>query len=238
MERFIPLQGCFNFRDLGGYVADGGTTRWRTVFRSDALGELTAEDAVLLNDELRVTTVVDLRSDLERRSDGPHPLAGARVVHASIIDEANGEIFLDTSLTLAQRYARVLETGGAAVVTAFEAIAEAPESCVFHCTAGKDRAGMMSALLLGLTGVGDADIVADYVLTQRNLALINERLRNHPDFKDLDTVLPADVLGAEATTMAGLLEELRAAHGGIEPFLKGLGVGSATVDRIKERLVA
>ncbi|KAB2343314.1 tyrosine-protein phosphatase [Actinomadura rudentiformis] len=106
MEREIALEGCVNFRDLGGYAADGGHVRWRRLFRSDALHELTPADVAAIRD-LGVTTVIDLRSDFERAHDGgPHPLGGAvELVRAPIINEGNGHLMADTSLTLAQRYA-------------------------------------------------------------------------------------------------------------------------------------
>lgn len=237
MDREIKLEGCFNFRDLGGYPAIGGTTRWRKVFRSDALSELTPSDVAYLRDELDLRTVVDLRSDFERRTEEVHPLAGVKVVHTSVINGVSGQIFLDTGLSLAQRYARILEAGGGAVVAALEAVAGAPGACVVHCTAGKDRAGMVSAVLLGLLGVGDSDIVADYALTAPNIARINDRLRSHPDFNDFDKYVPADVLGVEAATMRDMLAELRAAHGTVEAYLKKYGATDTTVDRLRTGLI-
>jgi protein-tyrosine phosphatase len=75
MQRTITLDGCHNFRDLGGYpTADGGTVRWRRLFRSDALHGLSDQDVAQLRDEIGLTTIVDLRSTAELRADGDSPL--------------------------------------------------------------------------------------------------------------------------------------------------------------------
>src|SRR5947209_1879179 len=77
MQRVIDLEGCLNFRDLGGYpTADGRTVRWQQVYRSDALHHLTPADVARVRAELRVTAIVDLRSTAELRGEGRGPLAG------------------------------------------------------------------------------------------------------------------------------------------------------------------
>jgi protein tyrosine/serine phosphatase len=240
VEREIDLEGCANFRDVGGYPADGGSVRWRRLFRSDALHELTPADASRLG-EIGLTTVIDLRSEFERGhdGDGPHPLKalGVRFVHAPLITELTGEIMSDTSLTLAQRYARILERGGPALAQTVTAIAESGGAAVFHCAAGKDRTGMVSAVVLGVLGVPDADVVADYALTGRNLAAIDARIRRHPAYETTYAYVPKDVMGADAETMTGLIEALRERHGGMRELLESVGVTGETLARLRTSLV-
>jgi len=241
VEREIALAGCVNFRDVGGYAADGGTVRWRRLFRSDALHELTPGDVARLR-ELELATVIDLRSDFERGHDGEgvHPLAelGVRFVHAPIINALNGEIMSDTSLTLAQRYAKILERGGQALAETVASIAESPGTSVFHCAAGKDRTGMVSAVVLGALGVPDADVVADYAMTGRNLVAINARLRNHPAYLSTYAFVPKDAMTADADTMQGLIETLRERHGSMAGLLEHVGIGPETLARLRRNLVA
>lgn len=239
MEREIALEGCVNFRDVGGYQAEGGRIRWRRLFRSDALHELTPRDVARLG-ELNITTVVDLRSQFERGGDGGrHPLAdaGVRFVHAPIINEINAAFMADTSLSLAERYARIIETAGPAVPDAVAAIAEAPGGTVFHCAAGKDRTGLLSAVVLGALGVSDDDIVADYAMTGRHLPDIKARLRRHPAYEAGYAHVPADAMTADSDTMRRLIEHLRGRHGSPTGLLRGLGVTGEVLARLRGGLV-
>src|ERR1041384_1455200 len=89
MQRVIDLEGCLNFRDLGGYpTADGRRVRWRLVFRSDALHPLTPADVTRVRDELRIAAVVDLRSSAELRTEGRGMLAGQAIAfhHLPLFD--------------------------------------------------------------------------------------------------------------------------------------------------------
>src|SRR5204863_126710 len=108
MQRVIDLEGCLNFRDLGGYpTADGRRMRSGSVFRSDALHHLTAADLVRVRDELRIATVVDLRSSAELRTEGRGMLASEPIAfhHLPLFDgqaaRPEGWSALDT---LADRY--------------------------------------------------------------------------------------------------------------------------------------
>ncbi|MFB4312533.1 tyrosine-protein phosphatase [Actinomadura sp. 21ATH] len=239
MQREIVLEGCVNFRDLGGYGAEGGRVRWRRLFRSDALHELTAADVAALR-EIGLATVIDLRSDFERRHDGggPHPLAGiAEIVEAPVIDRHNAEIMADTSLSLARRYARIMESSGTALVDAAGAIAAARGAAVFHCAAGKDRTGMLSAVVLGAIGVADEDVIADYAMTGRNLARIEARLAGNPAYERTAAYVPRDVMTADAATMGELIADLRARHGGMAGLLGSLGAPEDVAVRLRAALV-
>ncbi|RYG94163.1 MAG: tyrosine-protein phosphatase, partial [Alphaproteobacteria bacterium] len=171
--RHLPVVGTYNVRDLGGYRAAMGETRWRRVLRADGLHRLDdAGMAVLVGEG--VTTVIDLRH-ADELAHQPNPFEGnpaVRYHNVSLFDQLSptpkpgGDLLLDLyKLALAERQDAI-----AAVLTT---IAEAPEGVVlFHCTAGKDRTGIVAALLLGLVGV-DADmIVEDYALTAGYLAPI------------------------------------------------------------------
>ncbi|MFI0355505.1 tyrosine-protein phosphatase [Actinomadura sp. 9N407] len=239
MRREIVLDGCVNFRDLGGYIAEGGQVRWRRLFRSDALHELTGPDVAALRD-LGLSTVIDLRSDFERSHDGggPHPLAGiADIIEAPVIDRHNGVVMGDTSLSLAQRYARIMESSGTALADTVRAIAAAPGAAVFHCAAGKDRTGMVSAVVLGVLGVADEDVIADYALTGRNLARIEARLAGNAAYGRTAAYVPRDVMTADAATMGELIADLRARHGGMAGLLDSLGAGPDVLARLRAALI-
>ena len=95
---------------------------------------------------------------------------------------------------------------------------------VFHCFAGKDRTGILTALVLGLLGVADADIAEDYALSQSAMHRLLDWLRIQPgeNAADLDSSSAA-IVAAEPETMAAFLQGFRAAHGSFEAYAAGLG---------------
>ncbi len=242
MKRLIDLEGCNNFRDLGGYpAADGGELRWRVLFRSDALHHLTPEDVVCLRDEIGIRDVVDLRSTGEIRSDGRGPIEdGAfRLHHLPLFD---GQI-VDSprppeELTLADRYFLLAEMAKDAIARVVVTLAESSAPAVYHCAAGKDRTGVISAVLLGLLGVKDEIIVADYAATQENLDAIIERLMATEGYEEMLEALPPDTLHAEPQTMISLLNQVRSRYGSMREYVRSAGVSDAHIARLEKRLLA
>ncbi|HKB30333.1 MAG TPA: tyrosine-protein phosphatase [Streptosporangiaceae bacterium] len=244
MDRHILLDGCVNFRDVGGYqVARSGLPasppprmRWRRLFRSDALNELSAADVALLTGDLRITTVVDLRTDYERQRDAPRPLdrTSVQTIHAPLINERNAGAAERPGLTLAERYVWILELAGEPLVRAIATVAGAPGAVIVHCAAGKDRTGLVIASILGALGVGDDDIVADYARTTDSLEGIEQRLLRRSE--SYETV-PGAVLDAPAEAMREVLAALRDQHGSVGGFLSQAGVGQPVLDELAATLV-
>ena len=176
VERLIALQGAVNFRDLGGYAAgEGMRTRWRVLFRADGLGELTESDLSVLR-ALGIRTVIDLRSggELERgRFDvDAHPVA---FHHFPFMEELpDAQDFERRPGFLGSQYREFLSDAGGQIRAALEVLADPGAlPAVFHCTAGKDRTGVLSAIVLSLLGVDEPTVVADYALSGAAM----ERLR-------------------------------------------------------------
>jgi protein-tyrosine phosphatase len=242
VERRIALVGCFNFRDLGGYpTADGRCVRWRQLYRSDALHHLTPRDVARLTGELAIGHVVDLRSSGELRAEGRGPLAGepARFHHLPLFDGALPEEGSRPpgETTLADRYFLMAEFAREPIARVIVTLAEADAPAVYHCAAGKDRTGVVSALLLGLLGVRDEIIVADYAASQENLDAIIERLLSTESYQDMLAALPPDTLHAAPQTMVRLLERLRERYGSLAEYAGAIGVSSRSVERLRGRLL-
>jgi protein-tyrosine phosphatase len=245
MKRSIDLEGCLNFRDLGGYpTADGRRVRWRQVFRSDALHLLTAADIARLRDDIRLTDVVDLRSSVERQGDAQRPLdaLSLRLHHAPLFDgdtareqrEARPELEM---ATLADRYVALAEFAKPAIARVLTLIAESAGPCVYHCAAGKDRTGVISAVILGVLGVPDEVIVVDYAATQENLEAIVERLLSTEGYKTMLANLPPDTMHAEPETMVDMLSRLRQRYGSVRDYARAAGVADDSLARLEERLL-
>jgi protein-tyrosine phosphatase len=241
MDRLVVLEGCLNFRDLGGYpTADGRRLRWRQLFRSDALHGLTPADVAHLRDELGVTTVVDLRSTAELRGDGEAPLRREAIVHHHV-PLFDGEMIhpeeRPASISLSERYWLLAEYAKPKIAQVVTTIAAATGPAVYHCAAGKDRTGVISAVLLGVLGVPEEVIVADYAATKENLDAIIERLMATKSYERVLTNLPPDTLHAEADTMTTFLERIRANYGDMRAYARAAGVPADALEALAERLV-
>jgi protein-tyrosine phosphatase len=233
VQRNIELPGCNNFRDLGGYpTADGGQLRWRTLFRSDALHELSPEGVRRFVAELKIGTIVDLRSTGELGSDGRGALAeeSPDYHHLPLFDGAISEGREAASeLTLADRYFLMAEYAKAPIARVVEALARSGAPAVYHCAAGKDRTGVVSAILLGLLGVRDEIIIADYAASQDNLEAIVERLMASEGYREMLENLPVDTLHANPETMVSLLDRLRENYGSVRGYAREIGLSDDTI---------
>ena len=241
MERRIPVAGCHNFRDLGGYpTAEGGALRWRLLFRADGLHALTPEGVAVLRDRLRLGDVVDLRSSAELSVDGRGPLAGEeiRFHHLPLFDaEARGERALPVGASLADLYFAMLDFAREPLARIVTTLARIDAPAVFHCAAGKDRTGVVSALLLSLLGVRDEVIVVDYAATRDALDAIVSRLMSSEGYRDMLEQLPPDTMHAEPETMEGFLERVRREFGSMAGYAREIGVADEDVARLRRRLV-
>jgi protein-tyrosine phosphatase len=239
--RLLDWEGGLNARDLGGYVTeDGRQTRWGAVVRSAALGALTEAGRAALAD-YGVRAIVDLRlpDELDRE---PNPFAepgdhGIAYTNVSILDPAAG--FPPDTVTLAENYLWSLEKFGGLVATAVEAVARAPEGGVLiHCAAGKDRTGLISAMLLGVVGVPAATIADDYALTAELLRpREQEWLENGPGERAEREALLAR-FAPTAEVMLEVLHKLTERYGGVQPYLLEAGLSRGDLERLRDRLLA
>jgi protein-tyrosine phosphatase len=228
-SRLIPLTGAFNFRDLGGYPSGlGGETRWRRIFRSDNLSTLTEDDQKVLAD-LSIATVIDLRS--------PGEVAGGRIAESDAYAYHHlpmADVLPDTTDTrwsspeyVSGRYLEMLSDG--CVRSALE-IAADPRSypLVFHCAAGKDRTGIIAAILLTLLEVSREEIVADYMLTAPAMErMVATLIEGAPERAELiEPHLPA-IRGTRPGNITGLLAALDDKHGSIADYVRHIGAGDS-----------
>ena len=242
--RRIQLAGPVNFRDLGGYpTADGRTVGWGRVYRSDSLHRLDEADGPRLA-ELGIVTAIDFRAndELDRIGIGPLGNLDVRHVHLATIDRAlHGREMPDVSQvrTAAEIYFMMLETGAPSYMEALRELAEPGAlPAVFFCMAGKDRTGVFAAMLLGLLGVPDADIVTDYALTAEVIEEIHERHRREvPGIEEQWSRLPPDIAGAVPATMEGLLAAVHDRYGTWPDYAAEIGVPAETLETLRTALL-
>jgi protein-tyrosine phosphatase len=238
--RTLELDGAVNFRDLGGYPATGGRrVAWRRLFRADGLGKLSEADHGTLAD-LDLATVIDLRTSDEASHRGRFPVELVPVSYHEfpLIDVLPAPDDLPSwneTAYVADRYRDMVADGRSALAGAIEVLA-APEAlpAVFHCSAGKDRTGVLSALLLAFLGVPDELIVEDYALSAAAMAGLFERIKaDYPDALEAVERYAPTVLHVVPETMEVFLASLRDTHGSYQALAEDLGVTDA-VDRLRE----
>lgn len=241
-ERDVVLPGALNVRDLGGLsTVQGRRVRTGVVLRAATLAELT-EDAVAALHGRGLRTVVDLRGQAEVARDGRGlladspavtfrnlPVVGARSVR---LDQAKD---LDTG-SLLEHYVAYLEASADVVIQVLRLLADpATVPAVVHCAAGKDRTGVVVAVLLEALGVERAQVVADYAATEANMPLVCAQLSGSASTRELGAV-PDWVLTALPETMEGLLVYLDA-QGGTVRWLQAHGFTGDELDRLRSTLL-
>jgi len=241
-ERLIALEGAHNVRDLGGYdTAEGAATRWRSILRGDALHRLSEGDIeALLGHGL--ATVIDLRNDRETATEA-NPFASRSEVryHNTSLFSALApiEMMAETAVRfdMGERYCRAIDECQPAIAEVLTAIAQAPEGIVlFHCSAGKDRTGLISALLLANAGVAEATIVEDYALTETISGPLLARLRERAIGRGTSSALVELMLASKPESMRMALAHISQNYGDVPRYLAHIGLTASAIGELKARL--
>ena len=250
MDRLIQFDGVHNFRDIGGYRTESGrTVRWRRVFRSGALDEMTDDDERRARGEFGISAVIDLRHPDEMGTLGAAKtaLAGTSVVYrnASLVPHSDTyRAYLDRVTELygptpsAERYRYLLTVAGDEIARAFDLFSDrSAYAVIVHCTAGKDRTGIVIALLLELLGVSRDQIAEDYELSNESIPRLIEYLEAKGRRPDLPREQWEARLVTPAERIAELLELVDRDYGSARDYLTANGVSEESLHRIVDLLV-
>ncbi|GAB3379678.1 tyrosine-protein phosphatase [Amycolatopsis echigonensis] len=235
------VRSLVNFRDLGGLrTGDGREIRRGVLYRSDNPHLADDADVRLLTAEYRVADVIDLRSRRELDAEGWHAgfSPAARVHHFPIAGGPGTAIeAAPTGERLAARYLEYLDDYAPSVVGAVETVASGAEGAVVvHCRAGKDRTGVVIAMILEAVGVREEDIVADFARTTAAMKQIMAALRASPTYAANTARLPEEMYRSDAPTMSAFLAKLRG-RGGAAQWLTEHGMSTTAVGALTDRLV-
>lgn len=251
IDTALVLSAPVNLRDLGGIPIDGGLLRDGLAIRTDDLAYVTEEVAGQLVDG-GLTAIIDLRSPLEVSVTGRGPLGAQPIAyhHLPLIADVGASMDRErpalTHEAMGVMYLRMVEGAAPQLVTALNVIAYTPGATAFHCAAGRDRTGVLAAMLLLALGAADDDIIADYARTGDNMVAI--MARTAPVMGAMWKALGFDATavaqssglleGAMDVSMRSLLDTLRAQHGDPLAPLRAAGLSDATVARLRERALA
>jgi len=239
-ERHYSFEGCFNFRDIGGYLnQDGRRVKKGLYFRAGRQDRMTNKDLAQLSD-LNISTQIDLRKQEEVLDQGRGPLEdmGAKYINISVIPEGGSEklnkLVGDTGIS-GKRYLGYLEFGPTSWLRLFGILAEEENLPVLlHCTAGKDRTGVSTAFLLSVLGVSRDIIEADYLLTnldtERQADFIESTV-GYPEGYNREKMI--SIAGVPKDAMKDFLDGVESKWGSVIEYLKKIGVTQEQMDQVR-----
>ncbi len=232
--RRLPLAGTCNTRDLGGYPCEGGSVRFGQFVRSDCPENLTPEDIEYLR-AYGVCDVVDLRR-ADEDVHNPSALrgqAGFTVHGLSVNDTIHGLDFEgDIPGSMSGLYILILDGAQPELLHIMQVMAAAPAGVLFHCAVGKDRTGVVAMLLLKLAGVADADVVADYAVTD---IYMNDAYEAQKGVFQAE--LPEYILQSKPVSMQRALRHLREKYGTAAEYLQKIGLSAAEISNLRQKLL-
>lgn len=247
--RHIHFESVPNFRDLGGYrTHDGRTVAWRRLFRSAALHKMTDCDIARLKQDISPRAVIDLRSPRDPEKNAEALLLkeiGARHYPIPFRPESSSYVKEEWKAHPSAPHMGAIylsrisdQPFGKRLVDALEIIAERDNHpLVFHCSAGKDRTGVLAAMVLAAMGIVDEDLVEDYTLSAPLMKEIRDRMTRDPETAQGVKDQPDYQWKASAESMTVFLSLLRQRYGSAEGYLKANGADSSLVERLKVALL-
>ena len=253
-ERRIALEGDPNFRDLGGYhTKDGRAVRWGRIYRSGELDALTDADVATV-DGLGIKLVCDLRAPSEINLAPDRPPTGAETISIPVTDDSQdpvaireqvlagdvsalgepGELLTEAGKTFPTKYASEYSKVMARLMD------QRYQPALVHCSAGKDRAGLASALVLLTLGVPEKTVMQDYLLSNTFRAEENERA-----VAGVQALLDAEgvevirwLVEVRPQYLQASFDTMRDEYGSIDGYLrKGLGISDAERARFKRQML-
>jgi len=240
LERHYPFEGCFNFRDIGGYLnQDGKRVKKGLYFRAGRQDRMSDKDLSQLSD-LKISTQIDLRRPDEVLEQGKGPLEamGAKYINIAVIPEGGSDqlnrLVGDTGIS-GKRYLGYLEFGPTSWLRLFGILSELDNlPVVLHCTAGKDRTGVSTAFLLSILGVSRDVIEADYLLTnldtERQADFIESTV-GYPEAYDRERMIA--IAGVPETAMKDFLDGVESKWGTVVEYLQKIGITQEQMDTIR-----
>lgn len=245
-KRVLPVRGAVNFRDIGGYeTTDGKHVVWGKIFRSDAIDKLTDADVALM-DKKGIHTVVDLRGIAEAKSAPDRLVANTDYVLSpagsdSLPNPQDMVKALKQKDFLVKFYAEGVNYYGDRYRPAFIKLLGAAdgEAVLYHCTGGRDRTGMQTALILYALGVPYPVIEADYLASNVYLSR-NKQMNAFTDAMVLATGMTKEEIGDQMKLKPELLQAffaaIKAKYRTVENFLQDeMAIGPKEIKILKTK---
>ena len=246
--RHVPLEGAPNFRDIGGYAtADGRHVRWGLIYRSGQLAQLTDRDYEVLA-RLNISAVCDFRRDAEKQTAQtrwqgpnapeilalPNPNPSGPTINERL---ANGASAADVTAFMLNTYATIVVTYAPSYGVSLQRIVHTDRPVLYHCTAGKDRTGVFTALLLSFLGVPRATIFDDYLLSNDYVATAPQVDARAKQLKASPAAVRV-LLGVDRTYLGTAFQTIDQKYGSLDNYRRtALGFSDQDLSRLRVRLL-
>lgn len=235
VARPLPLHGSHNTRDLGGYLTEhGDVTQTHRFLRSDAIARWDAHDIAAMRD-YGVQTIVDLRSRYECEKAPDPVMDGVRIVHVPMLDNMHSSGFAQgVPNAMSELYISLLKHDQYALCEVLRTLLS-PGCVLFHCTAGKDRTGVVSMLLLKLAGVPDDIVVRDYAVTAQYMGA--EFTAQRAQLQSWGYTVPDNAFDSRPAEMERTLDTFMRCYGGARAYLLQAGLEGKVCDALQAKLL-
>lgn len=229
----LPLEGATNVREMGGYpTLDGKVTHFKTFIRGSRLKDITENDNEFLKN-YGITDIIDLRGNTKIQdsfiSDDNINLDYFQYHYIPLstveTEEYIKKYAIDDSFDFGEGYYLLLENKEK-IAKVFKILANAKGAVLYHCTAGKDRTGVISALLLGICNVSDLDIIANYE-TSYTYLMNEEFILSYDPFSRV----------SKAKFMSTFIKRLKENYGTFENYILSCGVTEDEINKIKKKFL-
>jgi protein-tyrosine phosphatase len=232
-RRRVKMSGTFNLRDIGGYsTKDGKFTQWGKFYRSDTLHQLPVEEREVLSQK-GIGLIVDLRFPHEGTYHF-HKELGIKYVNISLHNPA--DLRTEKPKSLFELYCSIIDSKHESIYQIFQSfIAEQGKAILFHCKSGKDRTGIIAALLLDLAGVPHEIIVEDYALSATYLLPLLEERRSR--LAALHGINNTALLESRPETMREFLNYLYIKYESSKGYLKKIGISEVEIELLKKNFI-
>lgn len=249
--RLLPMDGAHNTRELGGYkTADGLSVKWGMLFRSDKLSDISKTDQAYLQN-LGIKKIIDFRSKEEKAEDPdiipkgisyiemPISVDGAMrsKIEAVLKGETNKEVksfLIDANKEFVSDYVEVYENF-------LRGLIDDEGPILFHCTAGKDRAGFAAAITLIALGVSKEDVIKDYMKTNQFTKKRIEEIIKQIELMTLyqtDAEILRPLLGVEREYIETAFHTAEEEYGSLENFIKnGLNISDEDIKKLRNKFL-
>lgn len=228
----LKSKNIYNLRDIGGYACNNGVIKYGMLLRSDELVGLSNDDINYLTDE-GLTDVIDLRN-IRQQERTPNSFLNHKTVILHTSQPKQTILLSENQLPskcVGEDYIKLVRTLGKYYVEILEIISQSMGMSIIHCSVGKDRTGVIIALLLLSLGVDERDVIADYQVSETFLKpRFDKDLQNHPD-------IPRYILSSCAENMQMLIDYINEEYGSAFEYLVNHGMTEENYLNINRRLV-
>ena len=250
-HRKILFDGTSNTRELGGYkTEDGRSLKWGVLYRSDKLSELTDADQEYLL-QLGIKRVIDFRSSEEKQNEPDQlpstikyiemPIEADGAIRPKVEAILKGDLNEDVGAILVETNKEFISDFSGVYKGFIESLIENQEPTLFHCTAGKDRAGFAAALVLLAVGVPEKIVIEDYMKTNKYTEETIQDYINKINLYSLGSVdaeILRPLLGVEERFIRAALDEIKQKYGSVENFIRDeLKIRDESIIKLKNFLL-